>query len=176
MAVSDHLKFTLDDNLTVALLVSTEKVRSEMIVAPVLMEVRRQVQRRIAVFSGTDFNVDPDQGLNGTCDFLLSLSPEQLTIEAPAVVIVEAKRDDINGGLPQCMASMAAAQLFNRRRGLDIPRVYGTVTTGDSWVFMRLEGDTVVLNRQGCPIGELARVVGTLVGMVQPQETVKVAA
>ena len=169
---SDLLKAVLAEDLPLALSIHTEKARSEFIVAPVLAEVRRQLKKRVSLFSGTDFNVDFDQGLNGTCDFLLSLSPQQLMIQAPAVVIVEAKRDDIGAGLPQCMAGMVAARLFNRRRGQDIPRVYGAVTTGSLWVFLRLEGDTIFVDRRECPIGELARVVGTLVGMVQPQETV----
>jgi hypothetical protein len=40
---------------------------------------------------GKDFTVDASVGLNGVCDFLISRSPEQLEIEAPAIVLVEAK-------------------------------------------------------------------------------------
>jgi len=42
-----------------ALAIGTEKARSEMIIAPVLIEVRRQMQRKISLFSGVDFPVDP---------------------------------------------------------------------------------------------------------------------
>jgi hypothetical protein len=167
--VSDFLSQTLAENIPLAVAVSTEKARSELIIAPVLLEARRQVQRRVSLFSGVEFTVDPSQGLNGTCDYLLSLSPEQLTIEAPVVTVVEAKNDNLNSGLAQCMAEMVAARLFNQRKGREFPRVYGVVTTGSLWKFMRLEGDVVFLDLREYPISEVGRVVGILVSMLRPQ-------
>jgi hypothetical protein len=75
--------------------VDTEKARSEVIINPVLLEVRRILNLQISVFSGEEFNVDVSVGLNGVCDFLISRSPEQLTVEAPAIVVVEAKKSDL---------------------------------------------------------------------------------
>jgi hypothetical protein len=171
VAVSDFLTQMLAENLPLAVAVSTEKARSELIIAPVLLEARRQVQRRVSLFSGVEFTVDPSQGLNGTCDYLISLSPEQLTIEAPVVTVVEAKNDNLKSGLGQCMAEMVAARLFNQRKGRELPRVYGVVTTGSLWKFMRLEGDVVFLDLREYPISELGRVVGILVSMLRPQNT-----
>jgi hypothetical protein len=37
-------------------------------------------------------------------------------VEAPAIVIVEAKKSDIKSGLGQCIAEMVAAQRFNEKR------------------------------------------------------------
>jgi hypothetical protein len=170
VAVSDFLTQMLAENLPLAVAVSTEKARSELIIAPVLLEARRQVQRRVSLFSGVEFTVDPSQGLNGTCDYLLSLSPEQLTIEAPVVTVVEAKNDNLKSGLGQCMAEMVAARLFNQRKGRELSRVYGVVTTGSLWKFMRLEGDVVFLDLREYPISELERVVGILVSMLRPQD------
>ncbi|MFM8005054.1 MAG: hypothetical protein ACKO86_08930, partial [Dolichospermum sp.] len=90
-----------------------EKARSEMIITPILLEVRRKANYQISLFSGTDFNVDIERGLNGYCDFVISRSKEQLTINAPVLIIVEAKNENIKGGLGQCAAAMLAAQLFN---------------------------------------------------------------
>lgn len=42
-----------------------------------LLEVKRQLKGQISVFSGEEFNVDPEAELTGYCDFLLSRSPEQ---------------------------------------------------------------------------------------------------
>ena len=67
-----------------------------------------------------NFSVDPEQGLSGVCDFLLSRSSEQLTIEAPVVAIAEAKNENMNAGIAQCLAQMVAAQMFNQRRGKPI--------------------------------------------------------
>jgi hypothetical protein len=172
VAVSDFLTQTLSENIPLAVAVSTEKARSELIIVPVLLEARRQLQRRVSLFSGVEFTVDPSQGLNGTCDYLLSLSPEQLTIEVPVVTVVEAKNDNLKSGLGQCMAEMVAARLFNQRRGRDLPCVYGVVTTGSLWKFLRLEGDVVSLDLREYPISELGRVVGILVSMLRPQNSV----
>jgi hypothetical protein len=167
--VSDFLTATLAENVPLAVAISTEKARSELIIVPVLLEVRRQVQRRVSLFSGVEFTVDPSRGLNGVCDYLFSLSPEQLTIEVPVVTVVEAKNDNLKSGLGQCMAEMVAARLFNQQKGHELPRVYGVVTTGSLWKFMRLEGDVVSLDLREYPISELGRVVGILVSMVRPE-------
>lgn len=98
--------------------------------APNLTEVRRQVNYQISLFSGTDFNVDIEKGLVGYCDFLLSASREQFFVGAPVITIVEAKNENIIGGLGQCVTEMVAAQIFNQRQSLDIPIIYGVVTSG----------------------------------------------
>jgi hypothetical protein len=171
VVVSDFLIQMLAENIPLAVAISTEKARSELIIAPVLLEARRQVQRRVSLFSGVEFTVDPSQGLNGVCDFLISLSPEQLTIEVPVVSVVEAKNDSLKSGLGQCMAEMVAASLFNQQKGRELPRVYGVVTTGSLWKFLKLEGDVVSLDLREYPISELGRVVGILVSMVSPENT-----
>ncbi len=119
--VSDFLARMLAENIPLAVAVSTEKARSELIIAPVLLEARRQVQRRVSLFSGVEFTVDPSQGLNGTCDYLLSLSPEQLTIEAPVVTVVEAKNDNLKSGLGQCMAEMGCCPLVQSSERTRVP-------------------------------------------------------
>ena len=111
------LEETLADTLPLALSVGTEKARSEFIIAPVLAAARRQLGHQISVFSGVDFTVDPDVGLGGICDYLLSLSPLQPFVQAPVVAVGEAKNENLRSGLGQCVAEMLAAQRFNARRG-----------------------------------------------------------
>ena len=67
---SPILKGVLED-LPWAIAVDTEKARSEVIINPVLLEVRRIFEQRISVFSGEEFNVDASLGLNGVCGFLI---------------------------------------------------------------------------------------------------------
>ncbi|WP_363269116.1 hypothetical protein [Okeania sp. SIO2B3] len=62
-----------------------------MIITPLLLEIRRQANYSVSLFSGIEFNIDFDRSLNGYCDFLISRSPEQLIINAPVAIIVEAK-------------------------------------------------------------------------------------
>jgi heterodisulfide reductase subunit B len=97
----------------------------------------------------------------------LSLSAEQLIIEAPVVVIVEAKNENIKQGISQCIAEMVAAQLFNQRRNNAIPTVYGVVTTGSNWKFLQLTGTTVFVDLPEYYIKEVERIVGILVHMVR---------
>ena len=101
LPISDLLRQILQENVPLALDISTEKARSEFIIAPVLSEVRRQLDHRISLFSGVEFNVNPEQGLRGVCDFLLSLSPLQLTIQIPVVMVVEAKNENVKQGISQ---------------------------------------------------------------------------
>ena len=68
---------TLRANIPIAVAISNEKVRSELVVAPVLMELKRLHPTALGFFSGVDLTADPDAGLTGTCDFLLSLTSEQ---------------------------------------------------------------------------------------------------
>jgi hypothetical protein len=129
----------LDYNISLALRINTEKARSEMMIAPLIIELRRLLSDRISLFSGTEFNVDASKGLNGFCDFLFSKSPQQLYLEAPVAILVEAKNENIKGGLAQCLAAMLAAQIFNQQENVCIPIIYGVVTTGNQWKFLKLE-------------------------------------
>lgn len=164
--VSPLLSELLAENIPLALAIHTEKARSELIVAPILVELRKLCKRRISLFSGSDFAVDPELGLAGTVDFIISRSTEQLYITAPVVTLVEAKRDSIKDGLGQCLATMVAAQLFNQREETGITVVYGMVTTGSIWQGLRLEGQTVWIDQREYYIEQPGRILAILLQMV----------
>jgi len=168
-AISSLLQETLRDNVPLALAISTEKARSEMIIAPILIEVRRQCPERVSLFSGVEFTVDPTQGLKGVCDFLLSRSPEQLAIEAPVVTVIEAKNENMKQGIAQALSVMVAAQLYNRQRQKNVPAVYGAVTTGSNWRFLQLTDNLVRIDLTEYYIREVERIVGILVWMLQEE-------
>jgi hypothetical protein len=128
----------LEESASFAAGQGSEKVRSELIVAPLLFELRILLDRQIGLFSGVDFTIDIESGLNGVCDFLLTRSNQELTLEAPAIVLIEAKKGELSAGWGQCAAEMIAAQKFNRAAGQEIPRIYGSVTTGTQWQFLKL--------------------------------------
>ncbi len=153
----------LQENLPVALGSNTEKSRSELIIAPILMEVRRLLDHRVSLFSGIDFTVDAERGLNGNCDFLISRSPELLIVKAPVIAIVEAKKENINLGLGQCIAEMLAAKIFNEREGNEISTIYGAVTTGDRWKFLKLEGKAISVEIGETLLSNLGKILGILV-------------
>jgi len=119
----DHFISDLTKKVSVASAVNTEKARSELIVADVLFELLEHFNQRISLFSGIEFNVDVEAGLTGVCVFLISKSPDQLSLEAPVIILVEAKKEDLTAGLGQCVAEMIAAQRFNTEKGNDIPSI-----------------------------------------------------
>ncbi|MTJ10788.1 hypothetical protein [Anabaena sp. UHCC 0204] len=165
--ISEKLKNSLEETTELALAINTEKARSEMIITPILLEVRRRANSQISLFSGSDFNVDVEKGLNGYCDFVISGSKGQLTINAPVMIIGEAKNENIKGGLGQCMVAMLAAQLFNEQEGNEIKTIYGAVTTGDIWKFLKLEGTDVFIDLNNYYIKELNKILGILCQGVQ---------
>ncbi len=163
---SAHLTTALAKKAPLAAAIGTEKARSEMIVADVLVELLDHVDRRISLFSGIDFNVDAENGLTGVCDFLVSLSPNQFYLEAPIVILVEAKNHDLKLGLGQCVAEMLAAQRFNAEKGNDISCVYGASTTGTDWVFLKLEDKYLHIDMSTYQIAQCDRILGILSSMV----------
>ncbi|HYX16923.1 MAG TPA: hypothetical protein VE944_21735 [Nostoc sp.] len=161
----------LAESIQLAIAMGSEKARSELIISPILFEVRKILNRKISFFSGEEFNVEPEAGLAGFCDFLISLSPEQLFIEAPAVVIVEAKKENLKGGLGQCIAEMIAAQRFNAKYEKPIATIYGSVTSGNLWTFLKLEDSTVTIDLTEYLIPPVEPILGILVWMIQSQST-----
>ena len=163
---SDELTKELAKKVPLAMAIRTEKARSELIVANILVELRERFERRISFFSGIDFSVDPESGLTGVCDFLVSLSSNQYLLETPVVVIVEAKNADPVMGLGQCVAEMIAAQRFNAEKGNDIQRVYGATTTGTEWLFLKLEGQKLYIDMGVYQIRQCGEILGILSSMV----------
>ena len=167
MAPSELLTAVLARNVPLATAIGTEKAKSEMIVADVLVELREQLNLSISLFSGIDFNVDSENGLVGVCDFLISLSPVQFVLEAPVIVLVEAKKDDLEVGLGQCVAEMIAAQYFNAERGNDVLCIYGAITSGREWRFLKLEGKKLYIDMTVYPITQCDKILGVLADMVK---------
>ncbi|MBW4528052.1 MAG: hypothetical protein KME18_23200 [Phormidium tanganyikae FI6-MK23] len=164
---SEYLEFTLDQNVELAVAINTEKARSELIIAPILLEVRRILQNQISLFSGVDFTVDSDRGLNGICDFVISQSSEQLLILAPVITIVEAKNENLKSGFAQCIAEMVAAQIFNKQENNPIEKIYGVVTIGTIWRFLELDGKTISIDLSEHYISDINQILGILVYMAR---------
>ncbi len=163
---SNTLAATLEETLPLAVATGSEKARSELIISPVIVEVRRILNRQISLFSGEDFNVDESLGLNGRCDFLISRSTEQLAIEAPVIVIVEAKQTDLKTGIGQCVAEMVAVQKFNEAKQKPLPDLYGSVSNGLQWQFLKLSGTKVTIDLNIYPLPPVEQILGFLVWMV----------
>jgi hypothetical protein len=148
------------EGANLAAAINTEKARSEFIIAPVLFELRRLHAGHLALFSGIELNADAERGLNGVCDFVITKSPRQHIVSAPLITIVEAKNDNLRTGLGQCIASMVAAQLLNQAASVPVAAVFGVVTTGSAWKFLRLRGSEITLDLVEYYIDNLGKILG----------------
>ena len=81
----------------------TEKAKSEFVIAPILLELKRTSRQPFKLFSGSEWTVDPSRGLDGSCDFILTHGASQFVLDAPFAAIAEAKNDLPINDLPQLM-------------------------------------------------------------------------
>ncbi len=170
LATSTLLAEILNYNLPIALASNSDKARSELIIAPILVDLRRQLQEQINLFSGVDFTVDETKGLNGTCDFIITKSPEILIVTAPVITIIEAKKENINAGLGQCAAAMVASQIFNQRSESEIKTIYGAVTTGSIWQFLKLEEQTLCIDLSEYYLKDVNKILGILASGISQKQ------
>lgn len=161
LSVPDWLRDLLARGRGAAALVS-EKARSEFLVAPILLACRDLVPGEFTIYSGQRLDVDADLGLVGECDYILALTPPVPRLRAPLVTVLEAKRGDIEQALGQCVAQMVGARLFNEHAGSPSEQVFGVVTTGEDWQFLRLQGATVTLHPERLFIAGVGDILAAL--------------
>lgn len=162
---SDWLNQTLNIGLKMPLL--SEKARSERIISPILFELWEQNNEKFGIYSGFNLEADSKQGLNGECDFILAARGDTYTVESPVFTLIEAKDSDIKLGIPQCIAQMLGAKLYNQQDGNDISFIYGCVTTGDDWQFLKLEDDTVYIDTERYYLDNVPQILGILQNIIE---------
>jgi hypothetical protein len=143
-------------------LATSEAGRAHFLIAPLIGEVYLAGEDRVALFPAARFDVDDTAGLTGICDFILGKPPQAPIVTSPVLMIVEAKNEDIVGGLGQCAAAMVAAQRFNQVRNPDIDTIYGIVSDGERWRFLRLSGSALDLERTDRLISDPDQIFGIL--------------
>ncbi|MEM0992329.1 MAG: hypothetical protein AAGI49_04790 [Bacteroidota bacterium] len=144
----------------------SEKERSERLVAPILAELSRMNDYDLTIYAGRELNVNPERGLNGECDYLLSFGKIMEIIEAPIFTAVEAKKNDQDYGTAQCAAQLVGVQKYNQQEGFDFPSLHGCSTTGTDWKFMRLSGDRLFIDNNVYLIEQLPKLMGVLQHLV----------
>ena len=162
---SEALRAWLDEFAPFALGLGSERGRGEAIIFPILAEAKRRSPRPTTIASSVTFDVDKSRGLTGVCDYLLTRSQHRYFVRAPVFAAVEAKREDLVPGLGQCVAEMVAIQVFNQAEGTVIPAVFGCVTSGNNWRFLKLEGSTLFIDTPEYHFDNLPRLLGVLVSI-----------
>ncbi len=158
LPMSNWLRDTL--TMTQQMPLGSEKAKSELIVTPILVELRNRNNNFFTVYSGEVLNVDATQGLTGECDFILTKDTSAFAISAPIITVVEAKKDDLELGVVQCAAQMVGIQRFNEKYGESVETIYGCATTADTWQFLRLTGQELLIDHDKYFISELEVILG----------------
>jgi hypothetical protein len=164
LEISDWLQQTLEKGS--CLPIKSEKARSEMIIAPILLEMMEKNQRTFTIFSGDSLDVDADKGLNGECDFIISKAIKTYTIQAPIFVIKEAKQNIIENNMGQCAAQMMGARIFNQSESQPIETIFGCVTNGEVWQFLKLENQTILIDARKYFLDNLEQILGVLQAII----------
>ena len=139
----------------------SEKAKSELLITPILNELWQRNPKVFTYFSGYQFNVDSKRGLKGFCDYILCKKYNAVFIESPLCAIVEAKHNqDLLDAVPQCAAEMYAAQLFNQQQGNSIETIYGIVTTGYDWLFLKLVNQILFVDNERYFLNKLSELLG----------------
>jgi len=138
----------------------SEKAKSEGIVFPILVELRERNDKFFTIYSGENLSGAEAEGLRGECDFMLAKDVRSFSVNYPIFQLVEAKKHDLEGGVGQCAAQLLGAQLFNERRGVRLPFVYGCVTNGTEWLFMRLSDKVLLVDNRLYFFQELPLLLG----------------
>lgn len=156
----------------IELSLTTEKIVSEALVFPVLIEVLRAYRERITLFSGEKWAVeDETTPLNGVCDFLIGGRPGMSAPESPVICVVEAKKQDFDVGTFQCGAELFACKLENERNNKAYPFYFGCVTTGVAWVFIKLdcENNVLIRDKYSYTLENLPRLLGAWKWVLETQ-------
>jgi hypothetical protein len=137
----------------------SKKAKSEWIVVPILKELCRLNSDFLTVYSGQSLEVDTENGLNGACDFIIAKDIKTYTVSYPLIQIVEAPKGDIDLGVAQCAAQMIGAKVYNDKKGTPVEVIYGCVTNGRDYLFLRLS-DMIVIDREIYTLGKLGELLG----------------
>jgi hypothetical protein len=166
---SDYLKTTITKNLKKPML--SEKAKSEYLISPILSEIQERNIEFTQLFSGYTFDVDKEKGLKGLCDFIFTFALDTpIIITSPVFSIVEAKNDNLSNGIPQCIAELYAADIFNERHGKKLPTLFGATTFGLQWQFIRYSNKFAEVDSTVYYINQLPQILGILQYIVDTQK------
>lgn len=135
-------------------LVQTEKAK-ELVIDAVFEEALANY-KKLRVWKAAPLSTDE---LTGRADYLVAR--RQRYVETPLLCVAEAKRDDFEKGLGQCLAEMEACQWINERDDKSID-IYGIVTNGEGWKFYKLTTTNEVFETVAYTIANIEQVLGAL--------------
>jgi hypothetical protein len=138
-SLSDYFRSELEFTLSEVSFDGSEYSACETLIYPILREVWKPYREAVTLWSHQPLYYNED--LSGVPDYLVARrSPlGHLVLDAPYLLVVEAKKDDFPRGWGECLAAMLAAQKLSE---LSEQTFYGISTNGLVWQFGQLQGDT----------------------------------
>lgn len=112
---------------------SSELAKREFLIAPLLIVLTQHSTTKISV----EYPIYINEKLSGSLDYLLKTSQE--------IIIIEAKRKDIDSGFNQLAAQLIAMDNYEDNASIDT--VYGAITLGDVWKFALLNRATKTIKK-----------------------------
>ena len=107
---------------------NSEIAKRELLVAPVLHNIVRNLDAKLHV----EYAIDVDNKLSGSIDYLLRAAHE--------LIVIEAKKGDLERGFNQLAVEMIALAKYEAD---DTPELlYGAITIGEVWRFAVLDKAT----------------------------------
>lgn len=104
---------------------STETARREVLIAPILLDVVYYTKSELKI----EYPIKVTEQLQGSLDYLLEGKDRLL--------IVEAKKEDLDYGFTQLVAELIALDQWEKSTDQD--RFIGAITTGKIWEFATLD-------------------------------------
>lgn len=134
---------------------------SRKLLIDAICEEGLQPYQRLKIWKGASLETET---VGGYVDYLVTEDRDYL--EAPLLCVVEARRDDFEQGLAQCLVEMQSCQWQNQQIGHPID-IFGIVTNGEGWKFYKLTltgtvSETMLYSLQDIPtlLGVLQSVFG----------------
>jgi hypothetical protein len=130
---------------------TSETAIRENIMYPILKEVFKIYDDTLMIWSNKTITFDKDLG--GIPDYLITKQSPlgKVVFGSPLLAVVEAKKDDFEGGWAQCLLEMYTIQKINNRP--EIP-VFGIVSNGDFWEFGRLLNSQFVYHHESYTLSQ----------------------
>ena len=134
------------------LVTMNEQAKREMLIAPVVRTVVQIADALVRI----EYPVNVSNQLQGNLDYLLSID------NLGQLLVIEAKRDDLDYGFTQLMAELIALDRWERSPKVEQqPELVGAITTGQIWRFAVLDRQAKHLD-QGLDSYVLPRDIETL--------------
>ncbi len=105
--------------------ITSEIAKREFLIAPLLVEILRNSDVKINV----EYPLEVDDKLGGSLDYLLRAKHN--------LIVIEAKKGDLDKGFNQLAAEMIALDKYEEESKTDI--LYGAITIGNYWNFGYLD-------------------------------------